>query len=383
MKIILVTDAIYPFTVGGSEIRNYEILKRLSKKGHEVNIYGTKFWEGKDVIKIDGIKIYGISKFDLYNESGKRNPFNLLKFSVKIFFKLIKEDFDLIDNATFNYFNCYTTKLASIIKNKPLIFTWHQYFGDYLIGYFGSFKGNIAKLLEKRSLKLTNFNIAVSDFVKNDLIQNGIDKDYVDIIYNGVDLKYIKKIKDQEKKFDLLFVGRLNYQKNVELLIKSVYLLKKKFPNINVCIIGHGSEERYLKNLVFRYNLNKNIKFVGEIKNRKKIFEYMKSSKIFVLPSRLEGFPLVFLEASACGLPIITTNTRENKMRFFIKDNGILSDPIPSSLADSISNLLKDKIKMKFMSEQSTLLSVNFEWDKIAEKTEKYYNYVTEKHYLK
>ena len=50
MKIAITTDAIYPFTMGGSEIRNHEIAKRLIKKGHEVHIYGAKFWKGKNKI---------------------------------------------------------------------------------------------------------------------------------------------------------------------------------------------------------------------------------------------------------------------------------------------------------------------------------------------
>ena len=62
MKIAMTTDVIYPFTVGGSEIRNHEILKRLAKNGHEVHIYGAKLWRGKDIIKLDGISIHGVSK---------------------------------------------------------------------------------------------------------------------------------------------------------------------------------------------------------------------------------------------------------------------------------------------------------------------------------
>ena len=53
MKIAITTDAIYPFTLGGSEIRNHEVAKRLVKKGHEVHIYGAKLWKGKNIIKKD------------------------------------------------------------------------------------------------------------------------------------------------------------------------------------------------------------------------------------------------------------------------------------------------------------------------------------------
>jgi hypothetical protein len=56
MKITLVYDAIYPYIKGGGEKRFYEIGKRLAKKGHQVHLYGMKFWEGDKVIKKQGIK---------------------------------------------------------------------------------------------------------------------------------------------------------------------------------------------------------------------------------------------------------------------------------------------------------------------------------------
>ena len=51
MKIALVYDAIYPYIKGGAEKRFYEIAKRLSKKGHQMHLYGMKLWEGDKVIK--------------------------------------------------------------------------------------------------------------------------------------------------------------------------------------------------------------------------------------------------------------------------------------------------------------------------------------------
>src|SRR3989338_655168 len=238
MKIAITSDAIYPFTLGGSEIRNHEIAKRLVKKGHEVHIYGAKLWEGKSIIEKDGVILHGVSKYKrLYTRAGKRSVLKPLKLSINLFFQLLKERYDVIDNAAFTYFNCISTKLISIIKKTPLVFTWHQYFGDYLARYFGKFLGGTAKAIEKLSTKLTNFNLAVSNKVKKDLVKRGVENKNIEVIYNVVDINTANSLKNTKKRYDLIFVGRFNYQKNLKLLIESAAILKKKFPNIRVCFI--------------------------------------------------------------------------------------------------------------------------------------------------
>ncbi|MCK9595835.1 glycosyltransferase family 4 protein [Candidatus Pacearchaeota archaeon] len=386
MKIALITDVIYPFTLGGSEIRNYEIAKRLVKKGHEVHIYGAKLWDGEETIKMEGIVIHGVSFFRrLYTHTGKRDYSSQIKLSIRLFFELLKEDFDIIDNLSFVFLNCYSTKLVSIIKKVPLVFTWNQYFGDYLINYFGKIIGIIGMVLEYVSTKLTKNNVAISNFVKLELMGRGIKKENVEVIYSGADIDLISKIKVKGKKFDLIFVGRLNYQKNLELLVNSVDLLRKDFPKIKICIVGDGEEKNNLLNLIKKYKLEKNFYFVGALNNkenrRRLIFEYMKLSKIFVLPSLLEGFPLTIIEANACGLPVITTKTKHNNTSEYIKNNknGILVSPTSQEFSRAISYLLKNDELRKNMSKIGTRKAKDFSWDKIAEKLEEYYKKVISK----
>ena len=73
MKIALVYDMIYPYSIGGAEVRNYSLAKRLTEQGHEVHLYGIKLWNGPDTIKKDGIFIHGICRYtQKYNFKGNR-----------------------------------------------------------------------------------------------------------------------------------------------------------------------------------------------------------------------------------------------------------------------------------------------------------------------
>jgi len=379
MKIAFVTDAIWPFTIGGSEVRNHEVAKRLVKKGHEVHIIGAKFWKGKRDIEIEGVKIHGLHNYArLYNPQGKRKLIDPLILSSKIFLYLLKDDFDLIDNASFVYFNCYTTKIVSLLKRVPLIFTWHQYFGDYLLEYFGKLKGAIAIILESTSAKLTKHNVAVSSYIKDELIRQGVHEKNIFVINNGADISLINSIKSKKKKYDLIFVGRLNYQKNLPLLVESVRLLSEEYPKIRVCIVGGGVEQKNIQRLVEKYGLNGNFHFTGELRDKKKVFEHMKSSRIFVLPSRLEGFPLTIVEANACGVPVVAARTKHNDISEYVRngENGLVAGLNPVDFSDAIGKLLKDKKKVKFMSKRSILKAKEYDWDKIADRQEKYYQEV-------
>ena len=113
MKIALVYDAIYPYIKGGGEKRFYEIGKRLAKKGHQVHLYGMKLWEGDKVIKKQGIYYHGIcTPKPLYKNNGKRSTKEAIYFGLTCF-KLIKEDFDIIDCSNFPYFSLFACKLIS------------------------------------------------------------------------------------------------------------------------------------------------------------------------------------------------------------------------------------------------------------------------------
>ncbi|MFH1358801.1 MAG: glycosyltransferase family 4 protein [archaeon] len=376
MKIAITTDAIWPFTLGGSEIRNHEVAKRLVKKGHEVHIYGAKLWKGPNDIKIDNVTIHGVAEAkSLYDSSGTRKPVDPLKISIKILPKLIKNNYDIIDNAAFSFFNCYSTKFISLIKKTPLVLTWHQYFGDYLIDTLGKRTGKIAMILEKTSTKLTKNNLAVSNHVKNELIKRNIKQKNIQVIYNGADIKEIKKTKPLKEKFDLIFVGRLCYQKNLSLLIDSINLTKKQFPKIKICIIGDGDEKNKLLTKIKKLNLKDNFKFTGNLTNKNLVYAYLKSSKIFVLPSRLEGFPLTIIEANAAGLPIITTKTKYNNTTEYIKNNinGLVVKPNPKDFSQAIKTLLKNKKLRSNLSKKGLEKSKDFDWNKITEQQEKYY----------
>jgi len=337
MKIALIYDMIYPYTIGGAEVRNYSLAKKLTEQGHEVHLYGIKLWKGLDTIKKEGIFIHGICRYtQKYNFKGNRSISEPIKFSFYIFKFLIREKFDIVDCSAFPYFPAFSCKLYSILKRAPLVITWHEVWRDYWYEYLG-WKGIFGVIIEKIVSKLTKNIVSVSNKTQNNLVKLGVNKRNISVVNNWVDIEEIKVIENFKVRSDIIYAGRLMKHKNIDILIKSVYLAKKEFPDIKVVIIGNGPEKAKLKNLTKRLNLEKNIKF-RNFMLKEQVYSFMKSSKLFVLPSVLEGFGIIVIEANACGLPVITVKHKRNASADLIKDynNGFVCKLSEANIAEKI-----------------------------------------------
>ena len=147
-----------------------------------------------------------------------------------------------------------------------------------------------------------------SNSIKKELSKHGI-KVPVKILSNGVKLNIYSPKKNYRvgKNFEILHVGRVSFEKNIDVVIKSFNLLLKERKNVVLTIVGGGPALNSLKNLASSLNLKKNVNFPGYIFGKKLIRIYQKGN-IFVTASTMETQGLVILEAMSCGLPVIGVN---------------------------------------------------------------------------
>lgn len=373
-KIAFVYDAIYPYIKGGGERRYYEISKRLAIKDYEVHLYGMKLWEGPSVIKKDGIYLHGICPAkSLYTKDGRRSIRQAIFFGIHCL-KLIKEDFDVIDCCGFPYFSLFTCKLVCLLKGKKLNSTWHEVWGkDYWNEYLGKLS-TFGTFVEKASIKLPDKIIAVSPQTANKIKKDLGFKGKIAIIPNGIDIGAIKKIKPSKIKSDVIYAGRLMNFKNIDILIKAIKEIKKSHPSISCIIIGDGPEKKKLVNLTKDLKLQDNIKFLGFLKNHNDVYSYIKSSKVFVSPSTREGFGIVVNEANACGIPVITTNYKDNAAKGLIIEgkNGLVVKLDEKGIAKKIADVFEKGLDYK--TKQICIDSVRkYDWDKITNEVEEVY----------
>jgi glycosyltransferase involved in cell wall biosynthesis len=369
MKIAFVYDAIYPWVKGGIEKRVWELSVRLSRNGNDVHLFGMKFWDGEDILIIDGVVLHGVCPAQKLYSNGRRSIRQALNFSIHLVSPLMKEKFDIIDCQQFPYFSCFSAKIPSVLNKIPLVITWHEIWGDYWYDYIG-WKGIFGKITERLVARLTSENIAVSKTTEKNLNTLGIHSG-IKIIPNGVDLENIKSISPCPVSSDVIFAGRLIKEKNVDLLLHAFNLFLSEHPNHVMVIIGDGPEKDAVTTLINKLNLGDNVRFIGFREFHHEIIAYMKSSKICVLPSTREGFGITALEALATGLPVVTIDHKANAICDLItNDNGFLCSFSADDLASKILMGLSHYAEMR----NACILSADSsDWNQITADIESYF----------
>jgi len=196
----------------------------------------------------------------------------------------------------------------------------------------------------------------------------------VQIIQNGVDLKRMNMILPHIETSDIIFVGRLIKEKNVDLLIRAMGIFSQKNKNYQLLIIGDGPERETIVQLICELSLEPHVRMIRFQDNHDEIIARMKSAKIFVLPSTREGFGIAALEALTCGIPVITVDHPANAIRDLITEqNGCLCTLSAEDLADKIFRILAQYKEMKTACIES---AKTFDWDRIASDLEDYYQSV-------
>lgn len=146
----------------------------------------------------------------------------------------------------------------------------------------------------------------------------------IQIIPNGVDPAYFTPPSREWNSPRLLFVGRVVYQKGVDLLLHALGNLKELPWELTV--VGDGPQRSPLENLAFNLDIDDRVHFIGWKKNEALVAQYH-CANVFTYPSRHEGMPNAVLEAMASGLPVIATDIAGNEELVIPGKTGLLVEP--------------------------------------------------------
>jgi colanic acid/amylovoran biosynthesis glycosyltransferase len=212
-------------------------------------------------------------------------------------------------HAHFGADACEAIPLANALS-LPLIATFHGY--DATCSDQGLRQNRHGRTyLRNRHLlhKKASLFIAVSEYIAKRVKEQGIPSEKIRVHYIGVDVGYFRPADDSVRKRTVLFVGRLVEKKGCSFLLKAMSEVENALPDVDVVVIGDGPERENLEKQA-QQSLRK-YRFLG-VQSPSAVKEWMQKASVLCVPSvtaangDVEGLGMVFAEANACGLPVVT-----------------------------------------------------------------------------
>lgn len=292
---------------------------------------------------------------------------------------LKREKIDIIDgHGHREHYGAVVAYLVSKIYKCDYVATCHG--SDIEFRKDGSVKKGLSKRVKKIvSIALENSSCVIVDSksVKNDVI-NYYSKS-PKIVHHSVDLTFYKPSKEKifEKK-TIISVGSLTKRKGHEYILRAIKKVLEKKIDVNFIIIGRGPEESNLKGLAKDLEISGSVSFIDFIPEDE-LPKYYSSSEFFVLATLSEGFGIVFVEAMACGLPIVSTNVAA--VPEVVDGAGILVEPrMPDQLAEAMLKLLGNERLRLDLSEKALEQAKKFSVENRITKIEEIYMKYGEKY---
>lgn len=227
-----------------------------------------------------------------------------------------------------------------------------------------------AEQLEAHVFNKAQVCVTSSERDRQEVIHSyGIAADKIRVIPNYVDTQLFSPAAIRPEPGSLLFIGRLEPQKNLFALLDA---FEKSTRAVSLTIAGSGSQEKELKERAAQI-AGKTVTFLGNVQNSD-LPALINRHQIFILPSLFEGLPKTLLEAMSCGVPCIGTNVEGIKEVLKHQENGWLCETRAEALVRAIDDLLgAPEIQAKIAAAARNEIEAHYSLEKVAAQEKKLY----------
>lgn len=268
--------------------------------------------------------------------------------------------------------------IAPLIKTCRTVLTIHDLSFLKVHGIFDKFQNTYYKTFVPYIARKVDKIITVSNNAARDIVELlHIPEEKVRVIYNGVDERFSSERSSEKehvlkKRFGLndyiLFLGVLEPRKNVSCLIRAYSALSSDLSHYKLVIAGgHGWLYEDIYSLVKERSLQNRVIFTGRVSDED-LPDLYRGASLFVYPSLMEGFGIPPLEAMACGIPVIASNT--SSFPEVLSDAALLINPLnEEEITSAMTDILTDKNLCKTMIDKGLKRASLFSWKESARRT--------------
>ncbi|MEM7815330.1 MAG: glycosyltransferase family 4 protein [Candidatus Aenigmatarchaeota archaeon] len=369
MKILFIDSVFYPNLYGGAQVQSWELCKRLVKRGHKVAVLTAK----TDASQPDKELIGGI---DINRVDARASLFTAPFVHFTLFYLLglfkgielvRRERIDVIHSS----FVCgFLGKSIAKITGKPCVVTVHDF---YLVDVWPNLlKRNLVTGLLEMLFMLLNIIPKYDRMmpVSHGSMKWSMKSEKIRVVYNGVDTQKYVPARSESAEPRIIFIGRIIPTKHIPDLIHAFDSVKERFSNAKLLIVGTG---RLFSKLKAKCESD-SIVFVGRISEKEKI-SLLQHAWLLVLPSTVEGFGLVLIEANACKKPFVCYGIPSCKEIANMTGGGLVVEPRDvRALTQAMATLIENK-RLRHELGKTGYENVHklFTWDKFVDRVESVY----------
>jgi glycosyltransferase involved in cell wall biosynthesis len=330
MRVCLIYDCLYPYTVGGAERWYRNLAERLVAEGHEVTYLTRRQWDGE--ADVPGVRVLAVSpRMELYAH-GRRRLLPPLVFGIGVLRHLLRHgrNYDVVHTASFPYFPLLAAGATRKRGGFLIVVDWHEVWTrPYWRRYAGRVAGELGWRVQCACLRVPQRAFCFSRLHEQRLRDEGLEAPLTRLEgqYAGPPPPAVPR----PARPVVVFAGRHLPEKRVPALVAAL----ARIPHIRGELYGDGPDRDAVLAAIGVDGLEERVSAPGFV-DREVLDEALASALCFVLPSEREGYGLVVIESAAQGVPVVVVAGSENAATELVED-GINGAIAPSAAADDLA----------------------------------------------
>lgn len=328
MRICLVYDCLYPYTVGGAERWYRNLAERLVADGHEVTYLTLRQWPRGQNLDVDP-RIHIVCagpRMSLYT-GGRRRILPPLVFGTGVLWHLSRHGrrYDAVHTCAFPYFSLLAAALARPLGRYRLVADWFEVWSrEYWRGYLGGAGGRIGELVQRLCARVRQHAFCFSQLHAARLREQGLRGEPT--LLRGLYAGSTKPVQPRPADPLVVFAARLIPEKRVAVGVAAVAAAARRIPGLQAVFYGEGPEQERLREAIEERGAASFISAPG-FADADVLDSDMRRALCVLLPSEREGYGLVVIEACAHATPAVVVAAPDNAAVELVQEgiNGVVA----------------------------------------------------------
>ena len=327
MRVCLVYDCLFPWTVGGAERWYRNLGERLAADGHEVTYVTLRQWDRGVDPSYDGVRVRAVGpQMPLY-AGGRRRILPPLVFGAGVLLHLARHGrrYDVVHTASFPYFSLLAAGLLRRTAGYRLAVDWHEVWSRaYWREYLGR-AGSVGHAVQAVGMRMPQQAFCFSRLHRDRLLAGGV-RGAVTVL-EGEYAGDLTPREPQPAEPVAVFAGRHIAEKRAPALVPAIAVARSAIPDLRGEIYGDGPERPAVLAAIERAGMQGVVSAPGFVA-AEDVDAALRRALCMVLPSSREGYGLVVVEAAARGTPSIVVRAEDNAAVELVDDgqNGVVAD---------------------------------------------------------